>query len=115
MKLTWSHTVVIAAASGPVIGAAGYVFGAHWPVKLGVSLCVLYVGWQVSWGMFRNPLWPLAAFLAGALYGWLRGYPGLRIAAYGLLLAVAVDALTETVALLRKGDKTPRGSEGASG
>ncbi|HEX7926163.1 MAG TPA: hypothetical protein VF678_01145, partial [bacterium] len=95
---------IIATASGPVIGAAGYWFDFHWLVKLGVSLCVLYVAWQVSWGMFRNPLWPLIGFIAGAGYAWLRGHPGLEIAAYGLLLAVAIDVLGEAVALVRKSE-----------
>jgi hypothetical protein len=115
MKLTWSHYFVMFTACGPVLGAVGYVWDSHWFVKLGVSLCVLYVGWQVSWGMFRNPLWPLVAFCGGAAYGWLRGHPGLQNAAYGLLLAVAVDAALETLALLRKQDAEPDGGHEPSG
>ena len=115
MKLTWSHYFIIATASGPVFGAVGYLLDAHWLVKLGVSLCVLYVAWQVSWGMFRNPVLPLVAFLVGVAYGWLRGYPGLQIVAYGLLLAVAVDALGEAIALVRKGGADPGTGQGASG
>jgi hypothetical protein len=102
MKLTWRHYVILCTAAGPALGAGGYLWGAPWLVKLGVSLCVLYAGLQVTWGMFRNPLWPLLGFGAGAGYGWLRGHPGLQAAAYGLLLAVAVDACGEVLALIRR-------------
>lgn len=115
MKFTWRHYLVLVTASGPVLGAAGYLWGAPGLVKLGVSLCVLYAGLQVTWGMFRNPLWPLAGFGAGAAYGWLRGHPGLQSAAYGLLLAVAVDACVEAAALLRKENGAPEKQQNAAG
>jgi hypothetical protein len=115
MKLTWQHYFVIFTATGPLFGAAGYYWDSHWFVKLGVSLCVLYVGWQISWGMFRNPLWPLIAFGVGSAYGWWREHPGLEIAAYGLLLAVAVDVVMEAIALLRGGDEETDGNQEPSG
>lgn len=115
MKLTWSHYFVMFTACGPVLGAAGYIWDFHWLVKLGVSLCVLYAGWQISWGMFRHPQWPLIGFCVGCGYAWLRGYPGLQIAAYGTLLGVAVDTAVETLALLRGDDEESASNAESSG
>jgi hypothetical protein len=78
-----------------VLGVLGYRQGWPWAVKLGLSFCALYFAFQMTWGMLRQPLWPLLAFCAGAGAGYWAGMEALPALAHGLLFATAVEVLVE--------------------
>lgn len=93
------NPVLLFAASGPLLGAAGWFISLSWLFWIGVALCAITLLLNMASGVMKLPILPVA-FMAGASAFFSPWYVGLGV---GLVAWTAFESVGEIIGLKKEG------------